>query len=115
MAPREDDRGAVRRQDDLSISGVVDLVKTYAKQETVDPLKNAGRFLGFGAIGAVLLGIGLCLIALGLLRLVQTEFDNLARGGWSWLPYLIVLAVCVVVIVVAGSRIKKPSLTKERD
>ena len=70
----------------MSISGVVDLVKTYAKQETVDPLKNAGRFLGFGAIGAVLLGIGLSLLALGLLRLVQTEFDNLARGGWIVFP-----------------------------
>lgn len=99
----------------MSIGGVVDLVKTYAKQETVDPLKNAGRFLGYGAIGAVLLGIGLSLIALGLLRLVQTELDNLARGGWSFVPYLIVLAVCVVVIVVAASRIKKPTLTKERD
>ena len=99
----------------MSISGVVDLVKSYAKQETVGPLKNAGRFLGFGAIGATLLAIGLSLIALGLLRLVQTEFDNLARGGWSWFPYLIVLAACGVVIVIALSRIKKPSLTKERD
>lgn len=99
----------------MSISGVVDLVKTYAKQETVDPIKNAGRFLGFGAIGAVLLGIGLSLIALGLLRLVQTEFDNLARGGWSFVPYLIVLVACVGVIALAASRIKKPSLNKERD
>ena len=99
----------------MSISAVVDLVKTYAKQETVGPLKNAGRFLGFGAIGAVLLGIGLSLLSLGLLRLVQTEFGNLARGGWSWLPYFIALAVCVVVIILALSRIKKPSLTKERD
>jgi hypothetical protein len=115
MALRADDRGAAKRQDDVSISGVVDLVKTYAKQETVDPLKNAGRFLAFGAIGAILLGIGLILIALGLLRLVQTEFDNLARGGWSFLPYLIVLAFCVAAIVLAASRIKKPSLTKERD
>jgi hypothetical protein len=115
MALRVDDRGAAGRHDDVSISGVVDLVKTYAKQETVDPLKNAGRFLGFGALGAVLLGIGLSLLALGLLRLVQTEFGNLARGGWSWLPYLIVLAACSVAIVLAASRIKKPSLTKERD
>lgn len=99
----------------MSISGVVDLVKTYAKQETIDPIKNAGRFLGFGAIGALLLGIGLSLVALGLLRLVQTEFDNLARGGWSFVPYVIVLVACVVVIALAVSRIKKPSLSKERD
>lgn len=99
----------------MSISAVVDMVKTYARQETVDPIKNAGRFLGFGAIGALVLGIGLTLITLGLLRLVQTEFDNLARGGWSFVPYVIVLAVCSVAIVFAASRIKKPSLTKERD
>ena len=99
----------------MSISDVVDVVKTYAKQETVDPLKNAGRFLAFGAAGAVVLGIGLALIVLGLLRLVQTELDNLARGGWSFVPYAIVLGVCVLVIVVAASRIKKPTLDKERD
>lgn len=115
MALRVDDRDAAKRQDDLSISGVVDLVKSYAKQETIDPIKNAGRFLGFGAIGALLLGIGLSLISLGLLRLVQTELDNLARGGWSFVPYLIVLAFCGIVIAVAASRVKKPSLTKERD
>ena len=99
----------------MSISGVVDLVKTYAKQETIDPLKNAGRFLGFGAIGALLLGIGLSLVALGLLRLVRTELDNLARGGWSFVPYVIVFVACGLVIVLAASRIKKPSLSKERD
>ena len=99
----------------MSISDVVDVVKTYAKQETVDPLKNAGRFLAFGAAGAVVLGIGLALIVLGLLRLVQTELDNLARGGWSFVPYAIALGVCVLVIVVAASRIKKPTLDKERD
>ena len=115
MALRVDDRGAASGDDDMSIGAVVDLVKTYAKQETVDPLKNAGRFLGFGAIGAVLLGIGLSLLALGLLRLIQAEFGNLARGGWSWTPYFFVLLVCGLGIFLAVSRIKKPTLTKERD
>ena len=105
----------VRRQDDLSISGVVDLVKSYAKQETLGPLKGAGRWLAYGALGAVLLGIGLAFIVFGLLRLVQTEFSNLARGGNSWLPYLVALAACVIVIVLAVMRINKTSLTKERD
>ena len=99
----------------MSISGIVDMVKTYAKQETLGPLKGAGKWLGLGAIGAVLLGIGLALLALGLLRLVQTEFFNLARGGWSFTPYAIVFVVCVVVIVLALSRINKTSLNKERD
>lgn len=114
MATRSDDRGA-RRDDDQSIGGLVELVKTYAKQETVGPLKGAGKWLAFGAMGAVLLGIGLSLVALGLLRLVQTEFDNLARGGWSFVPYAIVFVVIVIVIVLALTRINKTSLNKEPD
>lgn len=115
MANRSDDLSAVRRGDDLSIGGVVDLVKTYAKQETLGPLKGAGRWLAAGTAGALLLGIGLALVLLGVLRLIQTEFANLARGGWSFTPYVIVLAACVVIIVFAITRIKKSSLNKERD
>lgn len=115
MANRPDDLSAVRRGDDLSIGGVVDLVKTYAKQETLGPLKGAGKWLAFGTAGAFLLGVGLALIVLGLLRLVQTEFSNLARGGWSFTPYAIALAVCVLVIVLAVTRISKSSLNKEHE
>lgn len=115
MANRSDDLSAVRNGDDLSIGGVVDLVKTYAKQETLGPLKGAGKWLAFGIAGAFLLGIGLALVVLGLLRLVQTELPNLARGGWSFTPYVIALGVCVAVIVLAVTRISKSSLNKERD
>lgn len=115
MANRPDDTSAAKRSDDLSIGGIVELVKTYAKQETLGPLKGAGRWLAYGAIGAILLGVGLALMVLGLLRLVQTEFANLARGGWSFVPYVIALGVCVIVIVGAISRIRKSSLNKERD
>ena len=40
------------KKDDASLGEVIDFVKTYAKQETVGPLKGAGRWLGFGAGGA---------------------------------------------------------------
>ena len=30
------------------IGDVVDLIKAYARQETVDPLKGAGRWVGLG-------------------------------------------------------------------
>ena len=115
MANQSDDLNAVRRGDDLSIGAVVDLVKTYAKQETLGPLKGAGRWLAAGTAGALLLGIGLALVLLGVLRLIQTEFANLARGGWSFTPYVIVLAACVAVIVFAITRINKSSLNKEPD
>jgi hypothetical protein len=96
-----------------SIGEMVDLVKTYAKQETLGPLKGAGKWLAWGAAAAMLLGLGLSLLTLGVLRLVQTEWDRAARGSLSWLAYLIAFAVCVVFLVLALSRINKDSLKKE--
>lgn len=115
MAIRTDDTRAAKRGDDPSIGGIVELVKTYAKQETLGPLQGAGRWLAFGAIGAILLGLGLALLLLGALRLIQTEWDWAARGSWSWISYLVVLAACVLIIILAIKRINKASLNKERD
>jgi hypothetical protein len=101
------------RREDTSIEGVITLVRDYAKQETLGPLKGAGKWIGYGIAGSVLLGTGLALVLLGLLRLIQTEWDRAASGALSWIAYLIVLIVCVLLIVVAVSRIKQPSLNKE--
>ncbi|MGH9137071.1 MAG: hypothetical protein ACRD0G_08480 [Acidimicrobiales bacterium] len=73
------------------LSELKDLTVTYAKQETVDPLKHIGRFLGYGVPGTVLLGIGLSLIGLAGLRALQTETGTRFTGNWSWAPYVIVL------------------------
>jgi hypothetical protein len=102
-----------RDDDPTSIAGVVDLVKTYAMQETLGPMKGAGRWLAMGTAGAAVLGIGLFLVLLGLLRLIQTEWDRLASGSLSWIPYLIVLIVCVLLLLLALSRINRDSLNKE--
>jgi hypothetical protein len=92
---------------------VITLVRDYAKQETIGPLKGAGKWIGYGIAGSLLLGTGLALVLLGLLRLIQTEWDRAASGALSWIAYLVVLIVCVLLIVVAVSRIKQPSLNKE--
>jgi hypothetical protein len=43
----------VRASNDKNDFGeIVDLVKTYAKQETVGPLRSAGRYLAYGLSGA---------------------------------------------------------------
>jgi hypothetical protein len=114
VADTVQDRQLARRED-TSLQGLVTLVRDYATQETVGPLRGAGRWLGYGAAGALLLGVGLVLVLLGLLRLLQTEWDRAASGSLSWLAYLVILIVCVVAIVVTVSRINKPSLNKEAE
>lgn len=86
------------------VNELKDLVVSYTKQETVDPLKSLGRYLGFGVTGAVLIGVGWVFALLALLRgLQRIEIFNdtgAADGGtFSWAPYLI---VAVVGLAVAG-------------
>jgi uncharacterized membrane protein YidH (DUF202 family) len=107
----QDRRPAIR--EDTSIEGLVYFVRDYAKQETIGPLRGAGKRLGYGVAGALLLGLGLALVLLGLLRLIQTEWERSSSGSLSWLPYVIVLVVCALLIVFTLSRINKPSLNKE--
>ncbi|MEM9517261.1 MAG: phage holin family protein [Actinomycetota bacterium] len=99
--------------DDPSLGEIVDTVKAYAKQETIGPLKGAGRWLGFGAAAALFLGIGLVFVLVGLLRLLQTEWDRSASGSLSWLAYLITFAAAAVILAITISRIKKSTLNNE--
>ena len=102
MADRDD-----RQTEQGDVGEMVDLVKTYVRQETVGPLKGLGRKVGLGAAGAVLVGMGVFFLALGLLRVIQDKLPRLASGALSWLSYLIVIAFCVIVTLLAMSRIKK--------
>lgn len=101
------------RASNIDATGIVDLIKTYARQETLGPLKGAGRWLAFGAAGAFLLGLGLVIVLLGALRFVQTKWDTTFDGAWSWLPYLFVLIAAGIVLAFTFSRIKKSTLSKE--
>lgn len=87
------------------------LVRTYLKQETVDPLKGLLRFVGFGIAGSSLLGLGLLLWSLALLRALQTETGTRLTGNLSWAPYVITLLVCTVV---AGLAVRAIGSQKRR-
>lgn len=100
------------RRDSASVGEVVELVRDYAKQETLGPLKGAGRWLALGATGSTFLGLGLVLVLLGVLRLLQTETDAF-DGGFSWVPYVVVLVACLALSGLALSRVKKATLGKE--
>jgi hypothetical protein len=84
-----------------------ELTVAYGKQETIEPLKGLGRFLGYGVLGAVMLGIGCMLLLLGGLRALQTQTDTTFTGNWSWAPYLIAVAAGAVLIGLALLRITR--------
>ena len=78
-----------------------ELIIAYFKQETVDPLTGLGRYVGFGLLGAVLMGTGICFLAIGGLRALQTETGTTFTGNWSWVPYLLTIVALLIVAFVA--------------
>lgn len=100
------------RRDRAGVGDVIDVVKDYARQETLGPLKGAGRWLALGTVGSLLLGLGSILVLVGTLRLLQTE-TSMFDGAWSWVPYLIVLVLALALTVVTLSRVKRATLGKE--
>lgn len=94
------------------MADVFELVKDYAKQETLTPLRGAVRWLALGTAGAILIGLGSSLVLLGLLRFLQTEFTAF-DGAFSWVPYLVVLVVCIVLTAMSLARVKRATLGKE--
>lgn len=92
------------------VGDLFDLIKNYAKQETTEPLKGAGRWIGFGVAGSVLLMLGGIFMTLATLRLIQEEGPSWTTGNLSWLPYLFTLIVVAITIVVLALRIRKKTL-----
>jgi len=82
---------------------LIDLTVTYAKQETIEPLKALGPRVGKGVLGAAVASVGLIFLLVGVLHLVQVE----ARLGglWSFVPYLVAVAVAGGVAFLALSQI----------
>lgn len=84
-----------------------ELVKTYAKQETVGPLRGVGRSIAYGVGGSIVLSLGLVLLSLALLRALQTETGTTFTGNLSWAPYLLTLLGVAVVIALALAAARK--------
>ena len=68
-----------------------DLVVSYVKQQTLVPLQQLGRYIGFGLAGSLLLGFGVVFLAMSGLRALQEETGDTFTGDWSWVPYVIVI------------------------
>ena len=97
------------------ISELKELTISYAKQETIDPLKSQGRWITRGVGGSFLIGIGLSLLGLAGLRALQTETGTWFTGNLSWIPYLVVLIVLAGFAVASILAINKSNRqSKER-
>lgn len=94
-------RGASVQRD---LEEIRDLVIRYVKEETVQPLKEMGRFVAYGVIGSLFVGFGTMLLLMGALRFLQGQFRVL-DGSLSWLPYLIVAVLAIAVIALTAWRI----------
>ena len=95
-----------------------ELVRDYAKQETVGPLRGAGRWLAFGLIGAFFMAVGIVIVLLAVLRLSQDlvlhTWWPAKSDGLSFVPYVVTLLVGVLVSAVTLSRISVFELNRGR-
>ena len=92
-----------------SVGELVELVVSYAKQQTLEPIRGAGRWLAYGLLAVISLVFGTVMISLGTLRLLQTEVFAGATT-WSFVPYMIVVVMCGVAVAYTVSRINRDSL-----
>ena len=83
-----------------------ELTKSYAQQETIEPLRGLARFVAYGVAGSLLLAMGVSLLLLAGLRALQTETSTTFTGSWSWAPYLIAMAAGLALVALALLRIR---------
>lgn len=94
------------------VTDLVDGVKAYALQETVGPVRGAGRWVAVGTAGALALGLAVVFFTMAVLRMVQDLGGTALDGAWSFVPYAITLVVMAVVASLTLSRISRPSLQR---
>ena len=82
------------------------LLVRYAKQEIRDPITALAKWVSLGLLGMLFLAVGTGFGALGLLRLLQNEF-SLFDDSLSFLPYLLVFVILLIVIVVSLKALRR--------
>jgi flagellar biosynthesis protein FliQ len=94
-------RGNTMQRD---LDEIKDLAFKYIKEETIQPIKQMGRFVAWGAAGSLLVGFGYFFLLFGALRFLQEQFKVL-DGTLSWIPYLIVVVLAAIIIALTLWRI----------
>lgn len=94
------------------VSDVVETVKEYARQETVEPIKGAARWVAVGTVASLSLGVSMIYGSLAILRVSQDLGGSVLDGSWSFVHYLVTVAILGVIVKVAVSRIGRSSLAR---
>lgn len=81
-----------------TVEELKELVVGYARQETVEPLKRLGLWVGYGIGGALLVSIGLIIMSIGGLRALQTQTGEHLTGSLTWVPYAITVGGLAIVM-----------------
>ncbi|CAB5008696.1 MAG: hypothetical protein EBY23_08635 [Actinobacteria bacterium] len=89
---------------------VLDLVVAYAKQETIEPLRGALRWILWGLASMAFICTGLVFIVLGVVRASQDVLGESFQQSWSFVSYFAGVLACGIVVAFALSSIKKDSL-----
>jgi len=89
-----------------------ELLLAYGKQETVEPLKGLGRYVGIGLGAAVIGATGILMLTLGTMRVLQTHTGGSLGGNWNWVPYVAGLVVLGALIALAVTRINPKGAKK---
>lgn len=83
-----------------------EMLVSYAKQETVEPLKGLARYVAFGMAAALVGSVAIILLTLSGLRALQTQTDERLTGSLTFVPYAAALVLLAILILIAKSRIK---------
>ena len=89
---------------------VLDLVVSYAKQETIEPLRGALRWILWGLVSMAFICTGLVFLVLGVVRASQDVLGESFQHSWSFVSYFVGVLACGIVVAFALSSIKKDSL-----
>ena len=89
---------------------VLDLVVSYAKQETIEPLRGAMRWILWGLASMAFICTGLVFLVLGVVCLSQDVLGESFQHSWSFVSYFVGVLACGVVVAFALTSIKKDSL-----
>ena len=94
----------------------MDLLRAYAVQETVGPLRGLGRYLLFGLAGAVGVSLGVMFGALAVVRVLQAK-TGLFNANWSFVPHLagaafLLLAIALLARAIGPKRQRSTTRTR---